>query len=413
MASWRDDLLPASFRGVEFKVLETTRDGARAWVLHDYPFKDAVWPEDMGLGPDAFTVDAYVLGEDWLAKRDELEEACLAAGTATLVLPTRGEIVAVCTKCSAREATTREGGIARFNLAFTRADENLYPTSKEDTAAGTMTAAEIAREAAKSPFADKWLVDNDPSLLDSGAALLDDLGGAIGDAFNGPLAVLSDIERRVNAVAKFRAQVLAVVRMPGQMAERLFGLLASVSSLTDAPSLSLPRWQSSTLSALSRVGSWSAGLGDSVGGVAVASGSGTIARQAAVNQAALGDLVIQAAAITAAEVAANTDFTTYDDAAAARTLVAAQLEAARNVAATDEAFQALTTLRTKAVRDITDRGAQLSRLSRVRLGATMPVEVAAYRLLGDAARADEILARNPIRHPGFVSGGTDLEVLIG
>jgi len=41
----------------------------------------------------------------------------------------------------------------------------------------------------------------------------------------------------------------------------------------------------------------------------------------------------------------------------------------------------------------------------------MPAIVLAYRLYGDAERADEIVARNRVRHPGFVPGGQPLEVL--
>jgi len=35
----------------------------------------------------------------------------------------------------------------------------------------------------------------------------------------------------------------------------------------------------------------------------------------------------------------------------------------------------------------------------------------AHRLYGDALAADGIVARNRIRHPGFVTGGQALEVL--
>jgi prophage DNA circulation protein len=63
------------------------------------------------------------------------------------------------------------------------------------------------------------------------------------------------------------------------------------------------------------------------------------------------------------------------------------------------------------VRDITTRGADLSRLCEVTAGADIPALVLAQRLYGDAAREDDVLERNPaIRHPGFVPGGLILKV---
>ena len=41
----------------------------------------------------------------------------------------------------------------------------------------------------------------------------------------------------------------------------------------------------------------------------------------------------------------------------------------------------------------------------------MPALVAAYNLYGTATRADEIVSRNHVRHPGRVPGQTQLEVL--
>jgi prophage DNA circulation protein len=46
----------------------------------------------------------------------------------------------------------------------------------------------------------------------------------------------------------------------------------------------------------------------------------------------------------------------------------------------------------------------------VRFSATLPALVVAHRVYGDATRADEIVSRNRVRHPGFVPGGIALEV---
>lgn len=407
MASWRDNLRPASFRDATFKVNSSTRGGGRTWVIHDYPFKDAIYPESTGIGPIDYTMDAYVLGEDWIAKRDKLETACLADGAAILVHPTRGEILAVCTKCEVREETTKQGGAAWFSLAFTRADTNQFPAAVADTSAAVDAAAADAQAAVSDDFEDAFTVTGKQSVADHSAGLLDDLGETLTDAFAGPLAYADAAGAAINEVARFRTQALTLIRLPATLAARVIGLMSSLASLGSLSGLGLSRRRASTLSSLSAIGSWSDALPSVVG-------KGVVSQQAAANQTAIGTLVQQAAAITAAQVATETDYATYDDAAAARTAVAVQLDAARSLPGTsDNAFRALTALRTASVRDITDRGSSLSQISRVRLNATLPAEVVAYRLLGDADRADEIVSRNGVRHPGFVPGGVDLEVIDG
>ena len=79
--------------------------------------------------------------------------------------------------------------------------------------------------------------------------------------------------------------------------------------------------------------------------------------------------------------------------------------------ADDSVYTALVDLRAATVRDLTARGASLAGLRTVTPAATLPALVLAHRLYGDAARADELTLRNRLRHPGFVVGGSALEVL--
>jgi len=114
----------------------------------------------------------------------------------------------------------------------------------------------------------------------------------------------------------------------------------------------------------------------------------------------------------------ETSFASYDEAVATRDWVAGLLDA-RALAAADEgeddraaAFEALMRA---MVRDISARGGTLARLYAYRLGDTQPALVLANRLygaLGDIdAQAADLVARNSIRHPGFVPGGSEIGVL--
>ena len=79
----------------------------------------------------------------------------------------------------------------------------------------------------------------------------------------------------------------------------------------------------------------------------------------------------------------------------------------------DELYPALVALRAALVADIAARGANLPGVVNFTPAAVLPAVVIAHRLYGDATQADSLIARNAIRHPGFVPAGEPLEVLTG
>ena len=115
--SWRDNLRPASFRGVPFFVEGADQQGGRRQAVHEFPQRDDVFVEDLGLRPHEFRIDGYVLGADYMAARDALIQAANEAGPGTLVHPYRGSLTVSCLDWTMRESD-REGGIAWVTLTF-------------------------------------------------------------------------------------------------------------------------------------------------------------------------------------------------------------------------------------------------------------------------------------------------------
>ena len=77
----------------------------------------------------------------------------------------------------------------------------------------------------------------------------------------------------------------------------------------------------------------------------------------------------------------------------------------------DLIYVAVTDLRTAVVQAVPDPEQDLPRLARFAPRQTLPSLVVAYQLYGDAGRAEDIVARNDPRRPGFLIGGQQLEVL--
>lgn len=92
--SWRDELQPASFRGVAFEAVELSREGGRRFVADDTSQGEGV-PRTVDLGPvrRSFSLRGFVVGDDYLDRRDALVAALEKAGPGELVVPWRGRIL--------------------------------------------------------------------------------------------------------------------------------------------------------------------------------------------------------------------------------------------------------------------------------------------------------------------------------
>ena len=121
-----------SFRGVEFFVEADVLNIGRNYAEHNFPFRDKVSFENLGLQSKRFPINAYVIGDpehkiggkSAQDKRDELMRACEAKETGILKHPDLGSINAVNLKCQiTREDTVKN--VIRFALEF--AESEILP----------------------------------------------------------------------------------------------------------------------------------------------------------------------------------------------------------------------------------------------------------------------------------------------
>lgn len=407
--TWRDQLQPASFRGVPFYVRSADTEEGRRGVLHEYPLRDDPFVEDMGRKAGEFTLEAIIVGEDYFPARDALRDALKQPGAGELVHPTLGRMqVALVASVRFVESLTDEGGMARFTLRFTETAENTQPAADTNTAAVTNEAADVAEQAAAEEFADVFDVADQPEFVGLNAKeLLGEALQTINAVRAGITPDLSVVGEFVNDLSAVGSSLASLITTPATLATRIFGLYAGLRGAIQRP-----------LDALAAMGRLF-GYGSKKSPVPTT----TPARRVqAANRTAIETLVRRAAVIEAARASARVNFSapaiasapriTYQQAIAMREQLADALEDEAATASV-AVFNALMDLRAAVVRDITARGADLPRLVTISMPATLPALVVAYRTFGDTAREAEIVARNPIlvRHPGFVPGGVALEVL--
>ena len=212
--------------------------------------------------------------------------------------------------------------------------------------------------------------------------------------------------------------------LPGGGLETVLNVMAStipaaralgslLLSIFDLPSSSSPRLAAFPRALLDLGGT--SGLGSQATPAPQTTPSRVIA---AANRSAVITLMRAGAAVNAVRAASLTGWTSRDEALTWRDSAAEALSdiSERISDSEGDGWRKVIDLRAAMVRDVTTRAAPLPRLYSVRPAQTISATLLAYQLDGDAAstlfaRADDIVARNKIRHPAFVAGGAAIEVL--
>jgi prophage DNA circulation protein len=144
--SWFQQLQPGSWRGVGFVLDAGQTKAGRRVAIHEYPYRDTAWSEDLGKLPRRFSVEAYLTGDDVYQQRDAMLKACEQAGAGTLVHPTLGSLQCVLLDFTVTDRRER-GRYVEVALSFIIAGDVLYPGASLATG-DAITSASAALNAA-------------------------------------------------------------------------------------------------------------------------------------------------------------------------------------------------------------------------------------------------------------------------
>lgn len=405
---WRDQLkkIKCRFRDAEFLVDAADGQFGRRQVTHEYPMRDQPYVEDLGRRAREITVEAFVLGVDYMTSRDALIRAVEQPGPGTLVHPYLGTMRVSVTQCRVRESS-RNGGMATFTLTFVEAGANAFPSADDDTAARVDKAATAAMDAATVDFARRFGVSGFPGFVAESAITrvqsgIDTLAKANARIAQ-TTAPITDLAGRLTTLGN---QLTTLVYTPAALVAGITGVIVALGGVVTRPAAALRGYRQLF------------GFGDDAKPVPRTTPS-RIAQSD--NQDALHKMIQRAAVVEASRAAGAVAFDSpawsSGDVSELRDDLVAQLDAqaiatdAAGGAIDDSVYEALIDLRAALVHDLTTRGALLPRLVTYTPAVTLPAVVLSQQIYGDASRADEIAARNNVRHPGFVRGGQTLEVL--
>jgi prophage DNA circulation protein len=388
--AWKNRYRRASFRGAAFHVESHAYNGGRRVAVHEFPGGEASIVEDLGLKAGEFTVEAFVLGADYDKRRNALRAALEKPGVGLLEHPYLGRLRAQVSTVALRESSG-EGGVARFAITFVRADLPT-PALLPNTSRLLSALADNSVADAISAFGDAMDVLAMPA--DVAAALQGNLKD-----------ILSAAEGVVGGIASNAA---ALIRAPFNMATLIAGSLHRILSLLGAPERAFNLYSQLWAADAKTAGKFQ--LPTPPGTPEAPLPATKRLQRQELNRRAMRDLVRRIALAEAARALSAVVFTSSTQARALRDALADALDAEMTLAP-DPIYASLRALRTGMIADVTARGGSLVPAVSYTPPATLPALVIAQRLYGDATRADDIIARNAIAHPLFVTGGQALEVL--
>lgn len=403
--SWRDDLsrvthvdgrklIGASFRGVPFFVELAEQAGGRRTVTHEFPGRDDPYVEDLGRRARTFRVDGYVIGgpdagsPSYVLNRDELLGALESEGPGELVHPYHGRLRAVCTALAMRESVS-EGGLARFTLEFTETPAQAVAVEEAADLPGEVEQAAVAASAAMAAeLEDGYDASGLPAFaVASAAEALGSLGYELGAALAPIVSDTQELARLDVEVRSLISHATSLVREPADVVAAFAGVLAAVAGTTaGAPG--------AVLRAL--VTTYGVALG--APGPAITS---TREREIA-NHAALVAALRRLLAVEAARLAPLVAWSSHEEAIAARDEIAELLDE-QAAAADDDAYPALVRLRAAVAQAVPGEAVLASLVTVDQRVAASSLRLT-YQLYGSVDQEADVIARNRIRHPGFVAG---------
>lgn len=461
---WRDNLRSASFRGVPFHVLSASTSFGRRTVLHEYPFKEIPYSEDMGKAADEFTIIAYIVNNlgnnfDYFGERNALIDALKKEGSGLLIHPFYGEQLVNVSGKAIIDESFDEGGIARFSITFIQAGLNQFPSATIDPLNAIDDEALDVLDSLKDSFTNLYSNTDEPgfvstSVIESLTSFGNMATGAINSIHGSVSAQLSTAKGIVtDALDTVSDNVGAPCDLANNMVNAFNGFLNLINVYGDEVSTDIfgacsgrlvqaqpitsikKKFGKSIINSLMEITLF----GEPIGGDNTSKYGGTIspisvitptrARQAG-NRILITNMLRNSAIVTATRIAARIDYKSQEATTEIRDIIIdaidSQLTKMGDEAGDDtyknfgvditdnDSYMAMERMRSSFVPAMTEYGANLANIINYQTKYVVESTLTlAYDRYNDLNRIDEIYNRNEtfIKHPGFIPCGETIEIL--
>ena len=405
--TWRDQMLPASFRGISFLIPQASVPVGMKVQLHEFPQRDEPYAEQMGKQAQVHRLVCWIIGDDCFERRDKFMEAVQTPGAGELVHPWLGRMQV---KAGEAELTHdfKQGGMAAFAVTFYPDIPLKFPTAKVNTQQQVVKASDSLLESALARYK-------------SAMAKVDQARLGLARLRNSLSGVYTVIQQQfstiIGAFTNLTGFVQSLMNAPDSLSS-LFSSYFSEFSVDDylgddsgssyRNSVATATQQTEAVASINTVS-------DSGGVDAAAASQATanLVQDALLVQVALiiSEMPVASQPVSTATVASveqqavqpivRPEVPVADDVIELRDNLNEAIFQA-SLKADPEHYMVLNTLRQTIVKHLTAVAESGVRLVEITPPETLSALVLAYRRFGDATRESEVVQRNRLRHPGFV-----------
>ena len=405
--TWRDQMLPASFRGISFLIPQASVPVGMKVQLHEFPQRDEPYAEQLGKQAQVHRIVCWIIGDDCFERRDKFMEAVQTPGAGELVHPWLGRMQV---KAGEAELTHdfKQGGMAAFAVTFYPDIPLKFPTAKVNTQQQVVKASDS-------------LLDSALARYKSAMAKVDQARLGLARLRNSLSGVYTVIQQQfstiIGAFTNLTGFAQSLMNAPDSLSS-LFSSYFSEFSVDDylgddsgssyRNSVATATQQTEAVTSINTVS-------DS-GGVDAAAASQATANL--VQDALLVQVALIISEMPVASQPVSTATVSSVEQQAVQPIVRPEVPVADDVIelrdnlneaifqaslkADPEHYMVLNTLRQTIVKHLTAVAESGVHLVEITPHETLSALVLAYRRFGDATRESEVVQRNRLRHPGFV-----------
>jgi prophage DNA circulation protein len=404
--AFTDSIRPASFKGVPFGVIDASDSRGRVTVTHEFPLRDRVFVEDMGRSQRTIQLTAFVVGPGYDKRRDALIAVLEEPGPGTLVHPWLGTFQVSLASPATITHSAQDGGLVSFQLNFVEdaVDESEPKPSISWPVLAQLRELKAVVTACLALDLGFFIRPNFEAALEVGLSWAKGLVNGIGQIFD----TIGDI---VGTVIKFPMIASNVSSFVAQVvkAGSLSALVKSFWPQLDYRLLAPNQTLKLALGFLDRA--------LTVPTLTIPLGLGTVRSKIAQNQKAVWDFDREMSGLSGLVALAYVQPESATEGEKLRELATNVLDHLLNEATSDSYFRDIQMVHAATQRSMADATGRAPKVIEVELNQTSPALDVAWRLVlassasgGAQEVVEDLIKRNRLRHPGFITAGS-LEVV--
>ena len=427
----------ASWNGLPFALLSQQTSAGRKIALHEYPFRDESWAEDLGQKSRRFQVLGFLIensvvygGGSVTSQNSNMLKQLEVAGPGTFVHPLLGSLQVTC--LDAVLGTSWDAGrVVEVRFTFVEGGARIFPETASSTQNAVAAAAGNLNSGSLLDF-----VKSTATALTAGASVVKMAVSTAVGWFQVANNLVHDVTRVFNAVSTLSGNfgVMFGAGNSGYSASNIntnssatassllaadvanvAALSAAGTALTSAAE-SVSDTASYAAAAQAMVAALAATASSPADSVRLLSGLAAFAPSASTTASVVGDdmaamqsasaALFRRAAIAELAVASTSyQPASASDAITVRNAIVDIIDSeilTAGATADDNSYSALRSLRQAVVSDLTSRGAQLPSMAQFDFSASLPSLVLAQRIYQDASREPQLVRQASPIHPAFM-----------